>query len=124
MTIKQGLTDKGKDVDLCSKCFHIFNMFMVDKDDCDNPVEMPLVEDGFECPRCRTHYAFEVPDEVITSDLGARIQKRRINVLYKGNNHVDVKTGIITHPPFVSFNCPICNMLLKIPKVVLEEVNK
>ena len=114
ITADENQPDKEERADLCSDCSNLFKMFMSNKesDDSDYPIEMSLAEDKFECPRCYTHYVFEVTED------------RRIHVLYKGSNHVDVKTSIITHPPFVNFNCPICNLLLKIPESVLKEVNK
>lgn len=109
LIIKDG-SNKEKDVDLCSDCANLFNAFILNKDDTDDPINMPLAEDGFECPRCFTHYNFSVTDE-----------DRRIHVLRIGSHKVE--EGYIDRP-FVNFNCTVCNLLLKIPKVVLEEVNK
>lgn len=109
LIIKDG-SNKEKDVDLCSDCTNIFDAFMSNKDDSDDPVEMSLAEDGFECPRCYSHYNFAV--------IGGN---HRIQVLRVASNTVE--EGYVDQP-FVNFNCTVCNLLLKIPKVVLEEVNK
>ena len=102
--------NKDKDIDLCSVCFNVFNMFMSRDESDDDPVEMPIDKDGFKCPRCHSHYAFGVTDE-----------ERHIHVLRIGSTTVE--EGYIDRP-FVNFNCTVCNHLLAIPKTILEEVNK
>ncbi len=99
--------DKDKDVDLCSKCFNLFNMFMSNGNN--DPVVMSLTNDAFECPCCHARYVFEVNEE------------RRIKVLHLASTIVE--EGYIDRA-FVNFNCTTCNQLLSIPESVLEEVNK
>lgn len=105
---------KSKEIDLCSGCVDLFNIFMLNdqSDGCDDPVEMPLAEDGFECPNCHAHYAFAV-----TAEFRPRIQVLRMTPTDT------IGEGYICNP-FVTFNCPICNQVLKIPESVLKEVNK
>lgn len=97
-----------RNIDLCSKCFGLFDEFILSgKDD---PVEMSLAEDGFECPCCHTHYVFEVTED------------RRINLLRRTSDNI-VEIGNINRE-FFRFNCPQCAQLLTIPESVLKEAYK